>query len=186
MDDAEGRFRVVFESTYPALGRYARHRGLSAVDADDLVAGTYEVAWRRLDAVPPGEGTLPWLLAVERNLLRNHWRKRRRERAAMEHLGPPQDHGSEIPMVSWQDIRRALDCLSEEDRELVLLVAWDGLAPAQAAVALGLTPGAARTRLHRARGRLAQLLDIEPDLKRAPTSGHNQCETASAEVGTDD
>jgi RNA polymerase sigma-70 factor, ECF subfamily len=180
MDDSEGRFRVVFESTYPALARYARHRGLSGADAEDLVSGTYEVAWRRLDALPPGDGTLPWLLAVERNLLRNRWRKQLRERAAMERLGPPQDDRVEIAEISWQDIRRALDRLSDEDRELILTVAWDGLSPAQAAEALGLRPGAARTRLHRARGRLAQLLQIEPDLKRPTTSGHNGCEVAPA------
>jgi RNA polymerase sigma-70 factor (ECF subfamily) len=182
MDEAEGRFRVVFESTYGTLARYARHRGLSGVDADDLVAGTYEVAWRRLDKLPPGDEALPWLLAVERNLLRNYWRKQRRERAVMERLSPPQDVGSEIPTLSWQEVRRGLDQLSDEDRELILLVAWDGLAPAQAAIALGLTPGAARTRLHRARGRLAQLLDIEQDVKRPAASGHNHCETASTEV----
>ena len=182
MDDAEGLFRGVFESTYSALARYAHHRGLSGTDADDLVAGTYEVAWRRLDVVPTGDGTLPWLLAVERNLLRNHWRKQRRERAVTERFGPPQDDGMEIPTVSWRDIRRALDRLSDEDRELILLVAWDGLAPGQAAAALGLTPGAARTRLHRARGRLAQLLGIEPDVKRPAASGHNQCESTPTEV----
>src|SRR5581483_959214 len=60
MDDSEGQFRVMFESTYAALARYARHRGLSGVDAEDLVAGTYEVAWRRMDVVPTGDGTLPW------------------------------------------------------------------------------------------------------------------------------
>jgi RNA polymerase sigma-70 factor (ECF subfamily) len=182
MDDAEGRFRVVFESTYSAVARYARHRGLSGADAEDLVAGTYEVAWRRLNAVPAGEGSLPWLLAVERNLLRNHWRKQRRERTAMERLDPPEVSGPEIPTVSWQEIRRALDRLSDEDRELILLVAWDGLTPAQAAIALGLKPGAARTRLHRARSKLAQLLDVDEDMKRPATFGHNQCETASTEI----
>jgi RNA polymerase sigma-70 factor (ECF subfamily) len=182
MDDAEGRFRVVFEATYPALARYVRHRGASGGDADDLVAGTYEVAWRRLDVLPAGDEALPWLMAVARNLLRNHWRKHRRERALMERLGPPREHATEIAALRWQDIRGALDRLSDEDRELILLIAWEGLAPAQAALVLGLTPGAARTRLHRARGRLAQLLDIEQDLKRPPASGHNQCETASTEV----
>jgi RNA polymerase sigma-70 factor (ECF subfamily) len=182
MDDAEGRFRVVFESTYSAVARYARHRGLSGADADDLVAGTYEVAWRRFDAVPAGDGSLPWLLAVERNLLRNRWRKQRRERAAMERLGPPEESVLEIPPVSWQEVRRGLDRLSEEDRELILLVAWDGLAPAQAAIALGLKPGAARTRLHRARSRLAQLLDVDQEMKRPASTGHNHCETASTEI----
>jgi RNA polymerase sigma-70 factor (ECF subfamily) len=182
MDDAEGRFRVVFESTYSTVARYARHRGLSGADAEDLVAGTYEVAWRRLDAVPAGDASLPWLLAVERNLLRNHWRKQRRERALLERLGPPEESRSEVPAVSWQEVRRALDRLSDDDRELILLVSWDGLEPAEVAPVLGLTPGAARTRLHRARGRLAQLLEIEPGLKRPAPSGHNQCERASTEI----
>jgi RNA polymerase sigma-70 factor (ECF subfamily) len=182
MDDAEGRFRVLFESTYRSLARYARHRGLSAVDVDDLVAATYEVAWRRLDVVPAGDGTLPWLLAVERNLLRNQWRTRHRERLVMERLGPPREEGPAIPSVSWQDIRRALDRLSEEDQELVLLIAWDGLSPAQAAVALGLRSGAARTRLHRARRRMAQMLEIEQHVKQPPTPGHTRCARASTEV----
>jgi len=172
MEDAEARFRVVFESTYPALARYVRHRGLSGADADDLVAGTYEVAWRRFDAVPADEGTLPWLLAVARNLLRNARRKQWREHALMERLVPPrQQEGSEAPMVNWHDVRGALDRLSDEDRELILLVAWDGLAPAEAAIVLGLTPGAVRTRLHRARDRMAQVLGVERDLQRATASG---------------
>lgn len=176
----------MFESTYPALARYARHRGLSGADADDVVAGTYEVAWRRLDAVPRGDGALPWLLAVERNLLRNRWRKQRRERDAIERLGPPQEVGLELALASWRDIRRALDRLSEEDRELILLVAWDDLTPTQAAAVLGLTPGAARTRLHRARVRLAQLLDIEQGLQRPAPSGHNGCEKAPTRGLSDD
>ena len=177
MDDVEARFRAVFESTYPTLARYARHRGLSASDADDLVAGAYEVAWRRFDVVPTGDGALPWLVAVARNLLRNRRRKLFRERAVMERLGPPHEDEFELPPVSWQDIRRALDRLSDEDRELILLVAWDDLSPAQAATVLGLTPGAARTRLHRARGRMAQLLDIAPDVKRPAASGQKRSET---------
>lgn len=181
MEDSEGRFRAVFESTYPAVARYARHRTLSGADAEDLVAETYEVAWRRLDMVPDDDGALPWLLAVARNLLRNRRRKQLRERGLLERLGPPQEDASEIPMVSWEDIRRALDRLSDEDRELILLIAWDDLAPAEAAVVLGLTPGAARTRLHRARGRMARLLGIETDLQRSPSSGHNKCETAATE-----
>jgi RNA polymerase sigma-70 factor (ECF subfamily) len=175
MEDAESRFRAVFESTYPVLARYARHRGLSASDADDLVAETYEVAWRRRDALPRDDGALPWLLAVAGNLLRNRRRKQWRERSVLERLGPPQEAQTEISAVTWQDIRRALDRLSGEDRELILLVAWDGLEPSEAATVLGLTPGAARTRLHRARARLAKTLGVEtptvlePD--RTPAGG---------------
>ncbi|HUA45669.1 MAG TPA: RNA polymerase sigma factor [Solirubrobacteraceae bacterium] len=166
--EAEARFRALFEETYPTVTRYARHRGLSGHDLDDLLAATYEVAWRRLEAVPAGEGTLPWLITVAHNHLRNHRRRVVRDRALLERLPPPEHvpPPSEPVAVGWRDIRRALDALSDEDRELVLLVAWDGLSPAQAAGVLGLTPAAARTRLHRARARLADLLGLEHDRAR--------------------
>jgi RNA polymerase sigma factor (sigma-70 family) len=161
--DAEARFRALFEATYPTVARYARHRGLAGADADDLVAATYEVAWRRLDVVPAGEGALPWLLTVALNQLRNHRRRLLRDRALVERLPPP-EHAPpprEPLAVGWREIRQALDALSDDDRELVLLVAWDGLSPGQAAGVLGVTPAAARTRLHRARSRLADRLGVD-------------------------
>lgn len=161
--DAEARFGALFDATYAAVARYARHRGLVGQDAEDLIAATYEVAWRRLDVVPAGEAALPWLLTVALNHFRNHRRRLARDRALVERLPAPGQSAapSESSSPGWRDIRRALDALAESDRELVLLVAWDGLAPAQAAGVLGLTPTAARTRLHRARIRLADLLGIE-------------------------
>jgi len=160
--DAEARFAALFHATYPAVARYARHRGVTGHDADDLIAATYEVAWRRLDVVPDGEPALPWLLTVAHNHMRNHRRRQARERALVERLPAPGYVPSAEPvMPGWPEIRRALDALADGDRELVLLVAWDGLSPAQAASVLGLTPVAARTRLHRARLRLADLLGIE-------------------------
>ena len=134
-----------------------------SADAEDLIAATYEVAWRRLDVVPAGDAALPWLLTVSLNHLRNHRRREARDRALVERLplpgqaAPPPEPG----VAGSRDIRRALDALAEGDRELILLVAWDGLSPAQAGSVLGLTPTAARTRLHRARIRLADVLGIE-------------------------
>jgi RNA polymerase sigma-70 factor (ECF subfamily) len=161
--DAEARFRALFDGTYPTVARYARHRGLVGHDAEDLIAATYEVAWRRLDVVPAGDAALPWLLTVALNHSRNHRRRLARDRALVERLPPPGQSAppSESSSPGWRDIRRALDALAESDRELVLLVAWDGLTPAQAAGVLGLTSTAARTRLHRARIRLADLLGVE-------------------------
>jgi len=161
--DAEARFRALFDATYPAVARFVRHRGLVGHDGEDLIAATYEVAWRRLDVVPPGDAAVPWLLTVALNQLRNHRRRQARDRALVERLPAPGESAPppEPSMPGWRDIRRALDALAESDRELVLLVAWDGLSPAQAASVLGLTPTAARTRLHRARIRLADLLGIQ-------------------------
>lgn len=161
--DAEARFRALFEATYPTVARYARHRGLAGPDADDLVAATYEVAWRRLDVVPVGDGAVPWLITVAHNHLRNHRRRVARDRQLVQRLPAPETvpAPSDPAAIGWRDIRRALDALSNDDRELVLLVAWDGLSPGQAAGILGLTPAGGRTRLHRARARLADLLGIE-------------------------
>lgn len=161
MVEPEARFREMFESTYRVVAGYARHRGLSGQDVEDLAAATYEVAWRRFEKVPVGEAAVPWLLTVAHNQLRNRWRKLDRDRRLLERLDPPEPAraADDAGAYDWREIRRALDRLSPTDRELVLLVAWDGVRPAEAGAVLGLTPAAARTRLHRARGRLGELLD---------------------------
>jgi RNA polymerase sigma-70 factor (ECF subfamily) len=58
-----------------------------------------------------------------------------------------------------EQLRSALNVLSHHDRELLLLVAWEGLTPAEAAEVLGIGKVAARSRLHRARRRALQALD---------------------------
>lgn len=157
----EARFRELFQTTYSVLARYGRHRGVAGEDLQDLLADTYEVAWRRFDDVPSGDEALPWLIAVARNHLRNHRRRLRRDRGLLGRLGPPETtSGPAVPGAEdWRVVRQALARLRAVDRELVLLVAWDELSPTQAAAALGITRGAARTRLHRARVRLAA--DVE-------------------------
>lgn len=160
----EARFREMFDATYPVVVRYARHRGLSGHDLEDVVAATFEVAWRRFDQVPAGDGTVPWLLGVALNNLRNHRRRLARDRGLLERLPPPDPvPGPSAAGVSWREIRQALEGLSGQDRELVMLVAWDGLSPSQAGVVLGLSPGASRTRLHRVRTKLAKALDLSDD-----------------------
>lgn len=160
MVEQDDRFRELFETTYPVVARYARHRGFAGQDLDDLVAATYEVAWRRFDHVPDGQAAVPWLLTVALNHARNHRRKLKRDRRLLEQLAAPEHAtlGPQDGAYDWREIRRVLDRLPTADRELILLVAWDDLSPADAAAVMGLTPGAARTRLHRARTRLSDLL----------------------------
>jgi RNA polymerase sigma-70 factor (ECF subfamily) len=126
------------------------------------------VAWRRFDAVPRGDAAVPWLLTVALNHLRNHRRKLERDRDLLERLPAPSPTADIADRLDpgaydWREIRRALDQLSHTDRELVLLVAWDELSPSDAGVVLGISAGAARTRLHRARVRLGDLLGPKPD-----------------------
>jgi RNA polymerase sigma-70 factor, ECF subfamily len=172
--DAAARFRCLFREAYPALHSYALHRGLNSADADDLVAATLEVAWRRLPDVPADE-PLPWLYGVARNMMRNKRRQERRFDALCARLPIPRpqpDIVSEFTELSPGALRRALAELSADDQELLRLIAWDGLTPAQAAIVLGCTDVAARTRLHRARNRLAERLGVDPRLQRPRGYGH--------------
>lgn len=161
--DAMERFRRLFDEAGPALRRYALHRGLAGADADDLVAATFEVAWRRLGDVPVAE-PLPWLYGVARNLLRNQRRRDRHRAEVITRLAySRQDLTSTDPAELGTDLlRQALAQLSERDQELLKLIAWDGLNPSQAAVVLNCSPAAVRTRLNRARGRLAARLGTDP------------------------
>ena len=161
----DATFRALFSEHYPAVARYVLARGYQAADADDLIAATFEVAWRRLDAVPADREAVAWLLTVARNLSRNAYRKSQRELAVLDRLassepvwtGPTGDDRS-----ASNQVRAALGSLKPLDRDLTLLVAWDELTPSEAGEVLGLRPVTARSRLHRARQRLALLLETGP------------------------
>ena len=151
MDNA-AQFRALYRETYGPLRRWAHHRGVTGSDADDVVAETFTIAWRRYDDIP-ADAVIPWLYGVARNVLRNHRRGERRRLALVNALPapspvPPPDEPSDTTLLLV-----ALDLLADDDQEILRLVAWDGLEPSEAAVALGITGSAARVRLHRARQR---------------------------------
>ena len=161
MDD-EQRFGDLFTEHYRAIARYFLARGHAAGDADDLVAATFEVAWRRFGRLPPGEEVVPWLYGVARNHSRNARRKTRRETDFVHDMTFTAATSTELPIEDREEFAetmRALRRLKPADRELILLVAWDELTPTDAGRVLGLSSNAARTRLHRARRRLADLLE---------------------------
>jgi RNA polymerase sigma-70 factor (ECF subfamily) len=178
---AEARFHELFGEHYPAVARYVLARGFQAADADDLIAATFEVAWRRLDAVPAGEDALPWLLSTARNLARNADRKARRERTLVNGLAHARSPWSEAGLerrAEWDGVRLALAQLRPVDRDLILLVAWDGLSPTRAGSVLGLRPVTARSRLHRARQRLTALLH-DQGISAPPETGSEPATTTA-------
>jgi RNA polymerase sigma-70 factor, ECF subfamily len=156
--DRRDRFERLWRECAPAVAAYARRRAAPHA-AEDAVAETFLVAWRRLERVPAEP--LPWLYGVARRSLANQ----RRGQARRQALGARLEHELELPAVEEPRDLRLLDALAtlrDRDRELLLLVAWEGLTPTEAAVALGSTPVACRVRLHRARRRLAAALDPAP------------------------
>jgi RNA polymerase sigma factor (sigma-70 family) len=124
--------------------------------AQDVLAEVFLVAWRRIADVP--DPALPWLLVVARNLIRNAERTRRRRERLTEVLARLETATGPSPDVVAADrdaMLRSLAELTGTEREALLLVAWDGLDPADAARVAGCTRAAFHVRLHRARRRLA-------------------------------
>lgn len=157
-DDAVRRFDARFAAHYSDVLRYVVRRAPLA-NAEDVLAETFLVAWRRADQVP--DDALPWLLGVARRVLANQRRGDLRRQALSVRLRstwagpalawePPEGVGSELA--------GALASLSEREREALLLTAWDGLDVNRAAVAAGCSAPAFRVRLHRARKRVATQL----------------------------
>ena len=129
-----------------------------------MVAETFLVAWRRLDEVP--EEARPWLLGVARRVLANQRRAAGRRNALRERVAGLPASGQKP--TKRPTVLQALACLSERDREALLLVAWDGLSVGEAATTLRCTRTAMKVRLHRARRRFRTELHR---LERGGTGG---------------
>jgi RNA polymerase sigma-70 factor (ECF subfamily) len=156
MSDERAQFEALFRDTRAPLLAYLTRRSPSE-DAADLLAEVYLVAWRRRADLPKGEERRLWLYGVARRLLSEHHRHAWRNADAEERAGDPRTPGC----LTEDDrrgeaVRRALDSLSDLDRELVTLTTWEQLTPAEASRVVGITAGTARVRLHRARARLAR------------------------------
>jgi len=155
-----------------AVRAFVRRR-IGDDDADDVVAEVFVVAWRRLDAVPAAPRT--WLLGVARKLLANRFRSAKRQRALFERLAYEAERG---PAHTGDDgagqeagaLLRGLATLRPGDREVLLLVTWDGLSHAEAADVLGVRTATLTMRVHRARTRLEHALGPDAPPTPAPAA----------------
>jgi len=152
---AEERFADLYRANAREVLGYALRRSADPDDAADVVAETFLIAWRRLADVPAGGEARLWLFGTARNVLANQDRGARRRDRLTERLRG--ELVRELPTAQPREestFLQALAELREPDRELLMLIGWEELTPAEAAEALGISSFAARTRLHRARRRL--------------------------------
>jgi RNA polymerase sigma-70 factor, ECF subfamily len=166
-DERQARFRALVDVAYEPLQRYARRR-CDPATADDVVADALLVLWRRLDDVP-ADAVLPWCYRVAAGCLANARRGDARRLRLVERLAtvaPPLAAFDPDPLPD-PDLLDALATLPAPDQEALRLWAWEGLATADLAVALDVSPNAASIRLHRAKARLAGALR-----KPATPAGH--------------
>lgn len=176
---ARERLTALYGSHGRAVLAYALRRAPTPEDAADVVAETFLVAWRRLGDVPEEPQARLWLYGVARRALLNQQRgTRRRERLAERLRVEARNTAAAAPAEERAErVLAGLARLRDDDRELLLLVAWEDLSPADAARVLEISPVAARTRLHRARRRLRAALH-EGAPSGAPTTTQARLEEA--------
>ena len=167
MGVVEEDFKRLFTSYNRNVLAYALRRCDQRTDAEDVVSGTFAVAWRRFSDAPTDELRLAWLYAIAARVLANQRRSARRLLALRLRLrelpAAPAAERSELP-----EVLAALQELRPEEREVLRLAAWEGLTGAELAVVLGCSENAATIRLHRARKRLA-----EQFVKEESAAGHS-------------
>jgi RNA polymerase sigma-70 factor, ECF subfamily len=137
--------------------------------ADDLVQEAILRGLSHLDSFTPGTDLQAWLFTILRNLFYTSLRKRRREVEDPDGMmagmlsAPPEQHGR----LDLDDLRTALGRLSVEQREALLLVGAEGMSYEEAAAICEVNIGTIKSRINRARTRLAELLDVADERKLA-------------------
>ncbi|GAA4365632.1 sigma-70 family RNA polymerase sigma factor [Nocardioides caricicola] len=150
----EPEFEQLYRSTVRDLVGYLRRRG--SADPENDAAEVYAVAWRRRADLPATLLRRAWLFGAAAKVLQAGQRHRAQEgRAAAELAQQPQEPAlADDPATAV--MAAAMARLSPGEREVLRLVEWERLTPAELATALGVRPGTARVRLHRARQALAR------------------------------
>lgn len=159
--DERAEFRAALRDTADQLLGYFERRVSLREDAADLLAETMLQAWRRSSAMPSAtERRRMWLFTIAANVLANHRRSTGRQRALADRLrshltslSPEPDHAEVVA------VRDAVHRLDSAQRELVMLIHWDGFTIVDAAEILGINPSTARSRYAAAREALKQALN---------------------------
>jgi RNA polymerase sigma-70 factor (ECF subfamily) len=162
-DDARRAVRDGILAAVPNLRAFAMSLSGSLDRADDLVQETMLRALANIDSFEPGTNLPAWLFTILRNQFRTEYRKRRREvedadgRFASTLMAYPEQHSR----IELAEFRQALDQLTADQREALILIGASGFSYEQAAKICGCAVGTVKSRVNRARIKLAQLLSIE-------------------------
>jgi RNA polymerase sigma-70 factor (ECF subfamily) len=158
--DNEARFIEIYRRFFKQVQAYCARR-VPGSEVADAVADTFLVAWRRMDQIPDGEATLPWLYAVAYRVLSHHWRYKGRSRRLLERLHGLSDLGPSDPEVllvrreEYRVVIAASARLRPIDQEILRLTLWEELSHADVAFVLGINTSAVKQRAYRARRNLA-------------------------------
>jgi RNA polymerase sigma-70 factor (ECF subfamily) len=173
-DDARHDVRGAMLAAVPSLRAFAISLCGDVDRANDLVQETLMRAWSHLDSFEPGTNMSAWLFTILRNHFRTEYRKRRREvedadGGYAERLTTPEEQTAHI---QFGELRQALLKLSPDQREALILVGASGFSYEEAAKICDCAIGTIKSRVNRARLRLAEILGIENVPEMAPETDY--------------
>ncbi|MBN8958670.1 MAG: sigma-70 family RNA polymerase sigma factor [Rhizobiales bacterium] len=147
----------------PSLRAFAISLSGNVDRADDLVQETMLRALANINSFQPGTNMSAWLFTILRNLFRSEYRKRRREVEDTDgsYADSLKSHPEQVGRVEFEEFRVALGKLPPDQREALILVGASGFSYEEAAEICGCAVGTIKSRVNRARGRLAELMQIE-------------------------
>ena len=157
--EATAAFRLALHGAADDLLAYFERRVSIRDDAADLLAETLLQAWRRSDDLPADdERRRMWLFTIAAHVLANHQRSARRRLALADRIRQHLATSAEPDHTEANAVRDAVLRLHAAQRELVMLIHWDGFTIVEAAQILGLNASTARSRYAAAREQLRQAL----------------------------
>ncbi len=148
-----------------AMRAFAMSLTRNSALADDMVQDALVKAWSKIDTFEAGTNMRAWLFTILRNTYYSHHRKARREVADVdgvlsEAMAQKPDHDGRLQM---RDFNAAFDMLNDEQREALVLVGAAGFSYEEAAETCGVAVGTVKSRVNRARSRLAELMSIDDE-----------------------
>ena len=158
----DAAFRELFDVHEPAIRAYCLRR-LPAWYADDAVADTFLIVWRKRGDAPKGDGRRLWLYGIARNVVRNARRSAERSGRLTKRIAREPAAYQESPEVvvvrnaDETELLAAIERLRSVEREILLLRTWEGLSSCEIASVMDLTPKAVDNRLNRVRKKLTRM-----------------------------
>jgi len=154
-------FETLYQAQYKSIYTFVRRRVPSSSDVSDIVSDVFTVAWRRVSELPPPPQDRLWLFGVAHRCLLAHQRGGWRRLQLLSNL---EAQPNRIELVSAEtdplhlQVRSALRGLRARDREVLVLVYWDGLSHVEAASVLDCSVNAVALRSKKAKARLQSKL----------------------------
>jgi RNA polymerase sigma-70 factor (ECF subfamily) len=150
----------------PRLRRFARYMTRDADYSDDLVQECLTRAIANIDSWQPGTNLRAWLFVILKNVFRNDKRRAQHDmayRSGLERDAPLVVPAQQHNHLVLTEVQQAFLHLSEDHREVLMLIAVEGLRYEEAATILNISVGTVKSRLSRARTALRTLIDILPE-----------------------